>query len=65
MSVTLPVLALAYGADMNALIFAGMVGIMDPPREGVREAIYTLMGSGVNVKMVTGDSEQTAKAVGK
>ncbi|KAK7114169.1 hypothetical protein V1264_000275 [Littorina saxatilis] len=60
----LRVLALAYGRDMSSLIFAGVVGIMDPPREGVREAIYTLMGSGVNIKMVTGDSEQTAKAVG-
>ena len=57
-------LGLAYGPDMNSLIFAGVVGIMDPPREGVRDAIYTLMGSGVNVKMLTGDSEQTAKAVG-
>lgn len=60
----LRVLGMAYGQDMNSLVFAGMVGIMDPPREGVREAIYTLMGSGVVVKMVTGDSEQTALAVG-
>ena len=50
---------------MSNLTFAGMVGILDPPREGVCDAIYTLMGSGVNIKMVTGDSEQTAKAVGK
>nr|KAG5712236.1 hypothetical protein BaRGS_014586 [Batillaria attramentaria] len=60
----LRVLALAYGKDMNNMVFVGMVGIMDPPRDGVRDAIYTLMGSGVNIKMVTGDSEQTAKAVG-
>lgn len=50
---------------MNNLIFAGIVGMIDPPRDGVREAIYTLMGSGVNIKMLTGDSEETAKAVGK
>lgn len=60
----LRVLALAYGHDMSSMVFVGMVGIMDPPRDGVRDAIYTLMGSGVNIKMVTGDSEQTAKAVG-
>ncbi|XP_025115359.1 calcium-transporting ATPase type 2C member 1-like [Pomacea canaliculata] len=60
----LRVLALAYGQDMNNLIFAGIVGMIDPPRDGVREAIYTLMGSGVNIKMLTGDSEETAKAVG-
>ena len=59
------VLGLAYGRDMNSLVFAGLVGIMDPPREGVRDAIYTLQGSGVSIKMLTGDSEQTAKAVGK
>lgn len=50
---------------MNNLVFAGIMGIMDPPREGVRDAIFTLMGSGVNIKMLTGDSEETAKAVGK
>lgn len=60
----LRVLGLACGADMDKMVFVGLVGIMDPPREGVRDAIYTLMGSGVNIKMVTGDSEQTAKAVG-
>ncbi|XP_076470159.1 calcium-transporting ATPase type 2C member 1-like [Babylonia areolata] len=60
----LRVLGMAYGGDMNSMTFAGMVGIIDPPREGVSDAIYTLMGSGVNIKMLTGDAEQTAKSIG-
>ena len=55
---------MAYGKSPKSLVFIGMVGIMDPPREGVREAIHTLMGMGLSVKMLTGDGEDTAKAVG-
>lgn len=58
------VLAMAYGPEMNNLVYVGMVGIIDPPREGVREAILTLMEGGVSIKMLTGDSEETAKAIG-
>lgn len=60
----LRVLAMAYGDDMKDLIFVGLVGIIDPPRPGVREAIKRLMRGGVTVKMLTGDSEETAKAIG-
>ncbi|XP_062584876.1 calcium-transporting ATPase type 2C member 1-like isoform X1 [Saccostrea cucullata] len=60
----LRVIGLAYGPEMNNLVYVGMVGICDPPREGVKEAITTLMGGGVSVKMLTGDSEETAKAIG-
>lgn len=42
-----------------------MVGILDPPRAGVADAIRILNGSGVQVKMVTGDAEDTAVAIGK
>lgn len=59
------VLGLAYGEEMDRLSFIGMVGILDPPRTGVAEAIRTLNGSGVQVKMVTGDAEDTAIAIGK
>ena len=56
---------MAYGPDMDHLVYVGMVGIIDPPRVGVREAIAMLMEGGVTVKMLTGDSEETAKAIGK
>ena len=60
----LRVLGLAVGADRNQLRFVGIVGITDPPRPGVRDSIRTLQMSGVNVKMVTGDAEATARAIG-
>ncbi|GIY23237.1 calcium-transporting ATPase type 2C member 1 [Caerostris extrusa] len=59
----LRVLAFATGHALDDLQFLGMVGILDPPRSGVGEAIKTLHGSGVNVKMLTGDSEDTACAI--
>ena len=58
------VLALACGKEKSDLVFVGLVGIIDPPRDGVRQAIRTLLSSGAHLKMVTGDSEDTAVAVG-
>jgi hypothetical protein len=55
---------MAYGDALDDLIFVGMVGILDPPRPGTTEAIRILYGSGVEVKMLTGDSEETARAIG-
>ena len=49
---------------MDDLCFVGMVGILDPPRPGVRESIRTLQASGVSVKMLTGDGKDTACAIG-
>lgn len=50
---------------MNQLTFVGIVGILDPPKPGVREAILALRTSSVEVKMLTGDSKETACAIGK
>jgi P-type Ca2+ transporter type 2C len=61
----LRVLALAKGRSLNDLIYLGLVGITDPPRPLVRESIEILNRSGVRVKMVTGDSQETAIAVGE
>lgn len=58
------VLGLAYGPQLTDLVFVGMVGIIDPPRPGVREAVRELITGGVSIKMLTGDSEETAKAIG-
>ena len=49
---------------MTELVFVGMVGIIDPLREGVRESVEILLSSGVGLKMVTGDAEETALAIG-
>ena len=64
-SVCFSVLGLAYGNSMSDMVFVGLVGIIDPPREGVRDAVTTLLSSGVNLKMVTGDAEETALAIGE
>ncbi|XP_030637269.1 calcium-transporting ATPase type 2C member 1 [Chanos chanos] len=59
----LRVLAFASGTEMGSLTFLGLVGIIDPPREGVKEAVGTLIGASVAVKMVTGDSQETAVSI--
>ena len=56
---------MAEGGSMSTLTFLGMVGIIDPPREGVREAISTLISTGASIKMVTGDAKETAVAIGE
>ncbi|KAF2265811.1 calcium-translocating P-type ATPase [Lojkania enalia] len=45
------------------MIFIAVVGIQDPLREGVREAVRDCQGAGVFVRMVTGDNVLTAKAI--
>lgn len=44
---------------------AGIVGIADPVREGVREAVETCGEAGVKVIMVTGDVAATAQEIGR
>lgn len=60
----LSVVAFARGSSMNDLVYLGIVGICDPPRPRVREAITTLLNGGVKVKLVTGDAKETACAIG-
>ncbi|XP_062966382.1 calcium-transporting ATPase type 2C member 2 [Cynocephalus volans] len=64
-SLGLRVLALASGPELGRLTFLGLVGIIDPPRAGVKEAILVLSESGVSVKMITGDALETALAIGR
>uniref|UniRef100_A0A674ASU2 P-type Ca(2+) transporter n=1 Tax=Salmo trutta TaxID=8032 RepID=A0A674ASU2_SALTR len=61
----LRVLAFASGSEMGNLSFLGLVGIIDPPRSGVKEAVGTLISSGVAIKMITGDSQETAVSIGE
>lgn len=61
----LRVLAVAYGLKLECLTFAGLIGILDPPRKGVAKAVQDLQEGGVTVVMITGDSKETALAIGK
>ncbi len=47
------------------LTFVGFVCILDPPREGVREAVQECTSAGIKTVMVTGDSAATARTVGR
>lgn len=68
----LRVLAVAYrmlGADVvpveQDLIFAGLAGLEDPPRQEVPEAIRKCREAGIKVIMVTGDHPHTAVAIAR
>lgn len=47
------------------LTFSGFVGIQDPLREGVKEAVRMAKGAGITTKMLTGDNIYTAVAIGQ
>lgn len=47
----------------NDLVFAGIAGMMDSPREEVKGALELCRSAGIRVVMITGDHPLTAKAV--
>jgi Ca2+-transporting ATPase len=50
---------------LNRLTFIGLVGLMDPPRAEARAAIGQCRKAGIQVKMITGDQQVTARAIAR
>ncbi len=47
------------------LVLTGLMGMIDPPKPGVKEAVADCRTAGINVIMVTGDHINTAVAIGR
>lgn len=49
----------------NDLIFAGLIGISDPPRPEAAKAVQVCRNAGIRTIMITGDNPHTALAIAK
>ncbi|KAG2225442.1 hypothetical protein INT45_010078 [Circinella minor] len=61
----LRVISTAFGASSKDLSLTGFLAVHDPPRAGVADAIHDLRQGGVNIAMITGDSEATAMSIAR
>ena len=61
---TLPNKITSENTETN-LKYLGLIGMIDPAREGVKEAVKTCKKAGIKTVMITGDHIQTAKAIAK
>ena len=48
---------------LTQLTFAGIAGLIDPPKESAVKAVKECQQAGISVKMITGDHKDTAKAI--
>jgi sodium/potassium-transporting ATPase subunit alpha len=53
------------GEIENDMVFAGLIGLEDPPRPEVPEALIKCHDAGIRVVMITGDGSRTAVAIAR
>jgi len=53
------------GEENETFSFAGLMGMIDPPRTEAMDAIRICHGAGITIKMITGDHPTTAEAIGR
>ena len=53
------------GEPVGGFTFAGLIGVSDPVRRGVRESVEEAKDAGIQVIMVTGDHPRTAMAIAR
>lgn len=51
--------------QLGELVFIGLIGLVDPPRPEVAEAIRLCSSAGIRIKMLTGDHPATAQAIAR
>jgi len=51
--------------QVDELTLVGLLGLIDPPRPGVRDSIALCRQAGIGVKMITGDHRSTASAIAR
>ncbi|HLC63114.1 MAG TPA: cation-translocating P-type ATPase [Candidatus Nanoarchaeia archaeon] len=61
----LRVIGLAFDKEDSELVFLGLMGMIDPERSEVKDAILTCKKAGIRVVMITGDHKLTALAIAK
>ena len=54
-----------YLKECNDFCYVGIIGLVDPPREGIAEVLKQVRRAGIRVCMVTGDFKITALAIAK
>ncbi|WP_405269175.1 cation-translocating P-type ATPase [Methanobrevibacter sp.] len=51
--------------DESNLTFTGLLGLIDPPKRDAKKAVSDCINAGIDVIMITGDHEKTARAIAK